>query len=283
MIIFSSYIIAALLSFSIPSPQAPDTPVASTSSFTVMSWNIQTFGRSKTDAEILTMAGIMRDFDIVLVQEVLTNEGGAQAVARLEEALDRTGFEWESNISDRTVNWEGCGSERYAYLWKPSRARLKGKPALAGEYSDLICREPFIATFSVGGGDVTFVNIHAIPMRSDQHPSQELKYLKELVPEDAGRWVIAGDFNCDTNETVWNPLRQRSFDFILTGQRTTLKQQLYNGHYLANPKDNMLYSTPGLKLVRSGIADTYEITGSLDAARELSDHVPVWAEFEVVD
>ena len=250
--------------------------------FTTLSWNIQTFGNSKSPEEIATIASILKDYDIVLIQEVVAGDGGAQAIADLDAALDRTGKNWDYRVSDPTHNWDGCGQERYAYLWKTSRAIIRGKPYLAVDYDRRICREPYIATFGIDGTIVTFVNIHAIPAKSDQHPSQELKYLREIVPPDANHWIIAGDFNCSTRESVWEPLKSRGYNFILSNQRTTLRTQVRDGRYLANPKDNILYQRNSFRKVDAGIVDTYQLTGSLDAARNLSDHVPVWVEFEIV-
>ena len=63
---------------------------------TLASWNIQHLGRSKTDEEIWEMAQILRHFDIIAIQEVVAKDpAGAQAVARLVDALNRMGFQWD--------------------------------------------------------------------------------------------------------------------------------------------------------------------------------------------
>ncbi len=49
----------------------------------LISWNIRDFGQSKSDAEIRQIAQILRDADLVALQEVVAGPGGAQAVARL--------------------------------------------------------------------------------------------------------------------------------------------------------------------------------------------------------
>ena len=106
----------------------------------LVTWNIQTLGRSKSDAEIGAMARILKDADIVAVQEVVGKDpAGAQAVARLADALDRTGSDWDYRVSDPTTG-TAHESERYAFLWNTSRVTLLGRPGLVGEFSDLVVR-----------------------------------------------------------------------------------------------------------------------------------------------
>ena len=73
------------------------------------------------------MAKALTDDDIVAVQEVVAGDGGgAQAVARLADELNRTGFKWDYSISDPTQGGV-YSSERYAYLQKPSKVKLDRK------------------------------------------------------------------------------------------------------------------------------------------------------------
>ena len=63
----------------------------------VVSWNLYNWGRTKDDQEISVAAETLRDFDLVAVQEVVTSPPGAQAIGKLDMALDRTGFAWDYN------------------------------------------------------------------------------------------------------------------------------------------------------------------------------------------
>ena len=42
------------------------------------SWNIENFGKSKTDADIEFIANALKNFDIVAIIEVVAGDGGAQ-------------------------------------------------------------------------------------------------------------------------------------------------------------------------------------------------------------
>ncbi len=102
-----------------------------------------------------------KTYDIVALQEVVAGYGGAQAVAQLADELNRKGSKWDYVVSDPTSS-SAYKTERYAFLWKTSRARLKGKPWLESKFQLEIDREPYLATFIVNQKEVTLVNFHAI-------------------------------------------------------------------------------------------------------------------------
>ncbi|RYF83042.1 MAG: endonuclease, partial [Chitinophagaceae bacterium] len=182
--------------------------LARQASFTLCSWNLLNLGRSKTDAEIEFMAKTVKDFDIVLVQEVVAKDpAGAQAVGRLGEALQRMGQHWEYRVSDITSGENSYKRERYAFLWKPAKARLLGRPWLEQHYQVQINREPFMATFAIGTDTVTVVNFHAITAANQ--PETEVKYFKFLPAAYPHlNLLFAGDFNLTQSHTVFNPLKK---------------------------------------------------------------------------
>ena len=83
----------------------------------ICSWNIENIGQSKSDSEIQFMAAVLKNYDVVAIQEVVAGLGGAAAVARLHDALNRTGSKWDYTVSDPTTG-STYKTERYAYLWK---------------------------------------------------------------------------------------------------------------------------------------------------------------------
>src|SRR5688572_892465 len=74
----------------------------------LVSWNIQNFGKSKSDSSISFIANTVRDFDIVAIVEVVAGPGGAQAVARLADELNRKGSKWDYSVSDPTIGNPAC-------------------------------------------------------------------------------------------------------------------------------------------------------------------------------
>src|SRR6187431_2967373 len=108
----------------------------------LLSWNLENFGKSKSEQEIVFIANTIKDYDIIAVQEVVAGNGGAQAVARLADALNKKGTKWDYRISEPTSS-SSYKTERYAFLWKTSAAKLKEKPWLEQKYHLEIDREPY--------------------------------------------------------------------------------------------------------------------------------------------
>jgi deoxyribonuclease-1-like protein len=251
-------------------------PVAAQVKF--CSWNIQNFGKSKSDSEVVIIAQTLRDFDLVSVVEVVAGNGGAQAVARLADVLNRAGAKWSYVISNPTTGSQG-GSERYAFLWKTASLRQHGKAWLDTFFCAEIEREPFMSDFVYGERHFTAVAFHAVP--KSRQPEREIKYLRYFPEKYTGKvLVFAGDFNCPQSHTVFNPLREMGFQPAFAGCKTTLKTEMKNGECLASEYDNIFYPASQIARIGSGTVAFYSGFASLRAARQVSDHLPVWLEFD---
>lgn len=177
---------------------------------TVCSWNLENFGKSKTNSAINFIANTLKDFDLIAIQEVVAGNGGAQAVARLSDALNNKGSKWEYAISDPTLSSSYNSSERYAFIWKTSKIIFTGKAWLEKKYNLEIEREPYLATFKYEGKSFTLVNFHAIT--KSKQPEREIKYFKFLPSEYPNQDLIfCGDFNCPQSHTVFNPLKSMGY------------------------------------------------------------------------
>ena len=74
----------------------------SSAEISLCSWNLKDFGKTKDATEIKFIATTIKEYDIIAIQEVVAGDGGAQAVARLSDQLNRMGNKWEYVISDPT-------------------------------------------------------------------------------------------------------------------------------------------------------------------------------------
>ncbi|HRV52610.1 MAG: endonuclease/exonuclease/phosphatase family protein [Bacteroidetes bacterium] len=243
---------------------------------TVCTWNLKDFGKSKTDDEISYIAGTLKDFDIVAIQEVVAGDGGAQTVAQLQDVLNRKGAKWDYTISNPTSG--SYKTERYAYLWKTKKITKVGNAWLEKNYAVEIEREPYFCTFKSGNLFFTLVNFHAVT--KSQQPEREIKYFKFMPAEYASlNLIFCGDFNCPSTHTVFNPLKSLGYTPALQGQKTSLRQCCINDDCLASAYDNIFYNSYKIKIVEAGIVHFYKDFVSFDAARHLSDHVPVYIKF----
>ena len=245
-------------------------------SIQLLTWNVLNFGKSKTDEEIAFIADILRNFDVVALQEINTGPDGAQTVARLDAELDRRGAQWDYVVSDPT---SGSGSERYAYLWKPSRARLAGRPWLEASLADDLDREPFMARFQNKQGSVQMLiaSFHAVPRA--KRPADEVAFLDELHRRyDDDNLLILGDFNLAESHYAFDELKQAGYAPALVDQKTSLRMRRKDGQHLANEYDNIFFESTPLRSNGSGVVDFTTEFRTLRQAREISDHIPVFME-----
>ncbi len=255
--------------------------VSAQTEFTILSWNIRDFGKTKDAEEIHLIAQTVRDYDIVAIQEVVAGYGGAQAVARLADELNRMGSKWDYRISDPTDS-PPYKTERYAFLWKPAKVQLKGRPWLDKENKDLVFREPYLAKFEAGGKLFLLANYHA--RRFDEKPEEEvISFYKYPERFSEIPIIIAGDFNMASSKKAFKPLYKNGFEVNLKEVKTTLKRKCNaKGSYTNYPIDFILFQSNYFSLRNSGAIDFVGNCESLEKARGISDHLPVWASFEIL-
>ena len=245
----------------------------------LMSWNLKDFGSSKTDEDISAIAEIIKPYDIIAIQEVVAGPGGAKAVARLHEALNRKGTKWDYEISPVTSGSSAHKAERYAFFWQASKVNRVGKGWMEKKYGDLIEREPFYARFSVKGKKITLINFHAIT--KSQQPETEIKYFKFFPMEYPGEaLVFCGDFNVPQSHSVFNPIKKMGYISALIGQKTSLRQRCIADDCLASEFDNFYFDGKKLKLLSAGIIHFYRHFANISDARKISDHVPIFSTIE---
>lgn len=248
----------------------------------LVSWNIRHLGRTKTPENIFEIANILRDFDMVAIQEVVAKDpAGAQAVAKIVDELNRMGSKWDYQISDPTKSSSVYISERYAFLWKTSKVSIIHRAYLDKELEDLCYREPFVAAFKAKGESKPFYVVNYHSRKYTDRPEEEIIHFIDY-PErlDSKRILIAGDFNLDEKHTVWKPFYRKGFKSALQNQRTTLKTKCKNGNYLSHAIDNVYFTTE-IDMVHAESLNFINNCENLKRARELSDHLPIYIEFKL--
>ncbi len=245
----------------------------------ILSWNLENFGKSKSNQEITFIANTVKDYDIVAIQEVVAGDGGAQTVAKLADELNRKGAQWDYTISDPTSS-SAYKTERYAFLWKTSKVKKIGKAWLEKKYHLKIDREPYYCTFQYGNKQFTVVNFHAITKK--MQPETEIKYFKFLPDAyPTLNLIFVGDFNCPQSHTVFFPLKKMGFLSVFVNQKTSLKKECSLTDCLASEFDNIWYDSAKVSLINSEIIPFYQAFDTLKEARTISDHIPITAEIHL--
>jgi endonuclease/exonuclease/phosphatase family metal-dependent hydrolase len=175
----------------------------------------------------------------------------------------------------------GKGVERYAFLWKPSRVKLKGKAWLDTNVADAVDREPFMARFEKAGKVITVASFHAVPQ--SKYPNAEIELLKDFpkwYSED--HLILVGDFNAGNQEYGGQALLVQGFKDAMNNTKTTIKMKPdQKGNHLANPFDHMYFEQKELRISSKGTVDFTRRYDDLKSARLISDHIPVWASVSV--
>ncbi|MBM1105043.1 endonuclease/exonuclease/phosphatase family protein [Aurantibacter crassamenti] len=265
----SLLIVFFLLSFNIYTQQ---------NDFNLISWNIQDFGKTKSSEELDEIADIIREADIVAIQEVVAGYGGAQAVAKLADILNRKGAQWDYVISDPT-NSSKYVTERYAIIWKTKYLKIKNRGRLIKELDTLIDREPFLLEFYMKDKKLTVINFHSRP--HNKNPEAEIEALTNYIINTSSKTLIlAGDFNVNETKPVFDYIKTYGFTAAVMNQKTTLKRACDGFEYRNHPIDNVFYSTDITK-TDSGVLDFVRACDNLEKARKLSDHLPVFLKFSL--
>ncbi len=246
--------------------------------FNLISWNIQDFGKTKNEKELEEIAEILREADLIAIQEVVAGYGGAQAVAKLTDILNRKGAQWDYVISDPT-NSSKYVTERYAVVWKTKHIKIKNRGKLITELDTLVDREPFLIDFYMADKKLTLINFHARP--HNKNPEAEIKALtKYIINSSSEHLILAGDFNVNEAKPVFDNFKTEGYTAAVTNQKTTLKKACDGFEYRNHPIDNVFYSSLLLK-TDSGVLDFVRACGNIEKARKLSDHLPVFLKFEL--
>ncbi len=243
----------------------------------IVSWNIQKFGSKKDANEIKQIANILRDYDIIAIQEVVAGYGGAQAVARLVEELNRKGAKWTYAVSNPTKSPKYL-LERYAFIWKNKYIKIKNRGHLLSNLASVIDREPFAIDFYFNKKKFTVINYHARIF--NKHPENEIKPLLEYIETIKTPVILTADFNIKTSDSVFYSFKNKGFTEALKNKRTTLKKKCVKDNYLNYAIDNIFYSKHFIKIEAQPI-DFVMYCDNLINARNLSDHLPVLLRFKI--
>jgi deoxyribonuclease-1-like protein len=250
----------------------------------VASFNIQVFGQSKADKPVVMdyLARIARYFDVIAVQEIRSKV--QDVVPRFVDKINETGAHYDWVIGPpigRTVS-----TEQYAYIFDRASIEVdRSQLYTVDDPDDLLHREPYVGWFRVRGPSpeqaftFTLINIHTDPDETDT----ELDVLDDvlLAVQNDGRGeddvILLGDLNVD-DQHLGELGGLSGVAWAISGVPTNVRgTKLY---------DNIVYhsmATPEFT-GRAGVFDFMrEFNLTMDQALEVSDHLPVWAEFSIYE
>ncbi|PPK94765.1 endonuclease/exonuclease/phosphatase family metal-dependent hydrolase [Nonlabens xylanidelens] len=247
----------------------------------LVSWNIRDFGKTKSAEEIEQIGAILKEYDVIALQEVVSGYGGSQAVARLADYLNRTGSKWDYSISNPTKSPK-YKTEKYAFLWKTSKVKVIEKAKLITDLDECVYREPYqvkLESKKGSKGSFTLLNYHS--RKHSEQPEIEVSCINDYMMNHKNENIIlAGDFNLTIDHNVFDKIKNDSYKACLNGNRTTLKRLCKDGNYLNHAIDNIIYNAAKNELMDCGTIDFVKECGQLESMRMLSDHLPVYMRFK---
>ena len=253
-----------------------------TGTLLIASFNIQVLGQSKISKPGMKekLAHVIRQFDLVAIQEVRAKADNV--IPDLVSSINANGSRYNFVIGPRLGR--SNSKEQYAYVFNTNT--VEHDPSSVGtinDPNDLLHREPLVTRFRARTQSpaqaFTFwmVNIHTDP---DEVPEEvdalaDVFTVMQQARSDEDDVILLGDLNA--NEKQLGRLgRIPGMRWTVTGVTTnTRKTKAY---------DNILFqgqATPEYT-GRWGVYDLERNLGlSRDQALQVSDHLPVWAEFRV--
>ncbi len=114
----------------------------------IATFNIRIFSsKSRDDEELYQICNILKEFDLIALQEVRDQEIIDRTVAMLKQDFRLNYFSLVSKGVGRGVK------ERYAFIFRADKVVFMLKAEIINDDEDLFIREPFYAKFKAGKFD----------------------------------------------------------------------------------------------------------------------------------
>lgn len=262
----------------------------------VATFNIERFAEKKSGTRVNelgvdvlgTIAKIVSTFDLVAIQELQGADG--IALERLIGLLNESGGTFAATMSD-PIGEDYL--ESYAFVWDRSRVALvPGSAYIVQDPGKRMYREPMVATFqTVVPAEsqkrpfrFTMINVHTKPDRvNPEDRDSEINVLADVFhrvreyefthfAEDD--FILLGDLNASTDK-LGKLAAIDGITSLAADIQTNVSRKKTNDHILIDRNVTGEYAG------RNGVIDFIADLGlTREQADTISDHLPLWAEFE---
>lgn len=250
----------------------------------IASFNIQVFGVSKLNKPpvVQLLAEVIRRFDVVAIQEIRSADDAV--MPRFVSLVNASGARYDFVIGPRLGRTSS--KEQYAFVYDTARIEVDPRFVYTvPDPQDRLHREPLVAYFRVRGPPpsqaFTFAlaNIHTDP----DETASELDALADVfvgiqrngTGEDDV--ILLGDLNVNEYR-LGNLGRLPGIRYAVSGAPTNTRRDKTYDNIVFDGRATVEYTG------RWGVLDLMREFGlSRDQALEVSDHMPVWAEFTIYE
>ncbi len=247
--------------------------------FRIASFNLHNFGpaKSKRPHVLDLYAKIIRQFDIVAVQGIRTED--TNTIASLLDAINASNGPYAILTSPRLGRTQG--KHQYAFIYNTRVVQPLGRPYVVADPDGLLNRPPFVGWFrTVGIPDnraftFSLVNHHI----EAEHAESEVLHLLDLcraVRQD-GRHeddvILTGTLQVGDHDLT-PLLAGTSYNWLIRSQGTVVDGDWQVDNFIVDSKSTVEFTG------RSGVLDFLRLHNlSVAQALEVSEHLPIWAEF----
>jgi endonuclease/exonuclease/phosphatase family metal-dependent hydrolase len=257
----------------------------------IATWNIQQFGNQKSPRALQYIADICERFDIIALQEIKPDLRG---LSRLQKLLPGN---YKILVTDPTGN-----NERFAFLFDKRTVistgliceigfKVSGKTHTGYQ----LHRMPYCASFRTGRFDFVLVNVH-IYFGSDaigkEQREKEINELVDYVDKQSKKnknfksfdrdFFVVGDFNINQQgDQFFEALTHKGFkmpDNLASLCTNFLRDKTFDK--IAWVKDNSCSFTGKCNVVPFSEV-LFQDVEPPGGKGEISDHLPLWAEFRI--
>ncbi|MCO6456270.1 MAG: endonuclease/exonuclease/phosphatase family protein [Pirellulaceae bacterium] len=250
----------------------------------IASFNIQVFGESKAAKPHVmdVLAQVVRNFDVVAIQELRTqNEAVLDQFLAL---INAGGGSYRYVVGPRLGRT--VSKEQYVYVYDAQRIAIDPQSVVTiPDPPDYLHREPLIARFQVrtsppeAGFSFILVNIHTDPDETDT----ELDALDDVfVAVQRNVWreddvILLGDLNVSQDQ-LGELGRLPDMTWTVRGEPTNTRGTKSYDNIVFNQRASVEFTGQAAVM---NLMEMYGLT--VEQALEVSDHLPVWAEFHAFE
>lgn len=246
----------------------------------IATFNIQNFGKSKLSSTAIvdTLSAIVRQFDIVAVQEI-SDKSNSVTTAFLKKINKAGQYHYKVSTSKRTGEQTDDKSkqEQYAFYYNTDVVTLTNALLYDDSKNDYFDREPYIAKFSTKQDDLSFIicTIHTVPEYAVKEIGA-LIHVAKWIPtkfNTCDNIIFCGDFNASCSYASPEQLEQlaihkKPYNWIVADTTKTNLSKLTCAYDRFVVSDALLPKIKGYQVLH------------YFKSKKVSDHWPVYIEIK---
>ena len=251
-------------------------PVCSKSNqpyFVLVSWNMGEYSTNKTRKALETMADILRDADIVVLQNIQSSQGTKMDIKKIAQMLDMKDKNWDFITSEKV---DGKGD--LAFLWDTKKISIHNVHMIrtsrsCGHYME---HAPVIGSFIFNKEKFQIVSF--IAASSEEKAQKEISDYIGCDRFNRDSLIALGDFNLPPGKV--NPLF-REYGFVnQTESRRSMVKNKINRSCSHRTSSHIFTKNSSVDVCASGVVDLANIINDHEDVKNVSEHMPVFIIFQ---